>query len=246
MVCRLFCAKALSVVLLMFSGLPNSLGEHHGVWLQRPAENRRVPLIHMAVCTWYFPPFLNTFFFSLKPLHSFTASPTTPMIKHCCLKYPKWRFVPTKPPHTHTFCGYQWSREICKLLEDPVVCQFHKHSWLTDKISGWFFHLFILWTKPQRKHFTCLFFSQRWQKRPVEPNGNSREEPQCGQCRRASHSLPQHSATPSLLPSTRQGTLSWEVLLGLTVNHWSLMFKYISFFFSDHWHGEKRWYGFHL
>lgn len=37
------------------SGLPYSLGEHHGVWLQGPAENRGVPLVHLAICSWYFP-----------------------------------------------------------------------------------------------------------------------------------------------------------------------------------------------
>lgn len=33
-------------------GLSDSLGEHHGVRLQGPAEDRGVPLAHMAVSTW--------------------------------------------------------------------------------------------------------------------------------------------------------------------------------------------------
>lgn len=57
----------LAASLSVLSGLSNCLGEHHGVRLQGPAEDRGLLLVHMAICSWYVQPcffsylcFINT------------------------------------------------------------------------------------------------------------------------------------------------------------------------------------------
>lgn len=81
---KLFHVKAPLPVLVLYSGLSNSLGKHHGVRLQGPAEDWGVPLIYLAVCTWYCT---SLFIFLL----SKTSSDVHIILHNTCkqtLKYP--------------------------------------------------------------------------------------------------------------------------------------------------------------
>lgn len=101
------------VSLFVFSGLSNSLGEHHGVWLQGPAEDWGVPLIHMAVCSWYFSasPLLT---FSSSSKNKKNTSSTTLWSTQRASEMPGVTRLATQITHSDTFCVL-WCNKIAYL-----------------------------------------------------------------------------------------------------------------------------------
>lgn len=65
----------------------------------------------------------------------------------------------------------------------------------------------VILVKSTKCHSWYLMLcTHRWQRGPAEPNGNSREEPQCRQRCCTAHSVPQCPSASSLLSTAREGT----------------------------------------
>lgn len=124
------------VSLFVFSGLSNSLGEHHGVWLQGPAEDWGVPLIHMAVCSWYFSALPHLTFSSSSKNKKKTPPPQHFEARRELLKCPEWHVLPPKSHIVTHFCVL-WCNNIAYLQILKYLFARRGSGFLRRKTKNW-------------------------------------------------------------------------------------------------------------